>query len=108
MFLSSADWMPRNLLRRVEVLFPVDAPALREQMRREVIEPALADTAHAYDMHADGTYTRRVPSDGVPARGAQLEALERVLRRTQLEDPIGAAIMPTPESEPPEPQAAAD
>ena len=106
-FLSSADWMPRNLLRRVEVMFPIETPVLREQIRREVVEPALADTAFAYDMHTDGTYTRRVPSDGVPARGAQLEALERVLHRSQLEDPIGAAIMPAPESEPPESQEAA-
>ena len=87
---------------------PDRAPGLREQIRREVVEPALADTAFAYDMHTDGTYTRRVPSDGVPARGAQLEALERVLRRTQLEDPIGAAIMPTPESDQPQAPAAAE
>ncbi|HVU53176.1 MAG TPA: polyphosphate kinase 1, partial [Polyangia bacterium] len=78
-FLSSADWMPRNLHRRVEVLFPVEAPALREQLRREVIEPALADTAFAYDMHADGTYARRVPGEGVPPRGAQHLVLERTL-----------------------------
>ena len=78
-FLSSADWMPRNLHRRVEVLFPLETPALREQLRREVIEPALADTGFAYDMRADGTYARRVPAEGVAARGAQSEALERTL-----------------------------
>ncbi|HEX2659382.1 MAG TPA: polyphosphate kinase 1, partial [Polyangia bacterium] len=61
LFLSSADWMPRNLLRRVEVMFPVDVPALREQLRREAIEPALADNSHAYDMRADGSYVRRTP-----------------------------------------------
>ena len=79
LFLSSADWMPRNLHRRVEVLFPVEAPALREQLRREVIEPALGDTAFAYDMRADGTYVRRVPAEGEAARGAQSEVLERTL-----------------------------
>jgi polyphosphate kinase len=78
-FLSSADWMPRNLHRRVEVMFPVEAPALREQLRREVIEPALADTAFAYDMGADGSYRRRVPREGEPARGAQPIVLERTL-----------------------------
>jgi polyphosphate kinase len=78
-FLSSADWMPRNLHRRVEVMFPLEAAALREQLRREVIEPALADTAFAYDMRADGTYVRRVPGEGVAARGAQLDVLERTL-----------------------------
>jgi polyphosphate kinase len=79
MFLSSADWMPRNLHRRVEVLFPVEGPALRKQLRREVIESALLDTAFAYDMKADGTYERRQARDGEAARGAQLEVLERTL-----------------------------
>jgi polyphosphate kinase len=79
MFLSSADWMPRNLHRRVEVMFPVETASLREQIRREVIEPALADTAFAYDMSADGRYTRRVPRDGEAIRGAQTEVLERTL-----------------------------
>jgi polyphosphate kinase len=78
MFLSSADWMPRNLTRRVEVLFPVEAPALRERLRREVIEPVLADNSHAYDMGADGTYHRRSPPAGEPARGAQTEVLQRI------------------------------
>jgi polyphosphate kinase len=50
--------------RRVELLFPVETGALREQLRQEVIEPALADTAYAYEMNADGTYARRQPPDG--------------------------------------------
>ena len=79
LFLSSADWMPRNLLRRVEVLFPVDAPTLREQLRRESIEPALADNAHAYDMRADGTYVRRTPPAGEAPRVAQAMVLERTV-----------------------------
>jgi polyphosphate kinase len=81
MFLSSADWMPRNLHRRVEVLFPVEAAPLREQLRREVFEPALDDTSHAYDMSADGTYARRTPREGEPARSAQVEVLERTVGR---------------------------
>ena len=81
-FLSSADWMPRNLHRRVEIMFPVESPALREQIRQEVVAPALADNAFAYDMNADGTYVRRVPPVGEPPRGAQLEVFEGVVRRT--------------------------
>jgi polyphosphate kinase len=80
-FLSSADWMPRNLHRRVEIMFPVESPALREQIRQEVLEPGLTDNAHAYDMDADGTYARRVPADGTPPRGAQVEVFDRALRR---------------------------
>jgi polyphosphate kinase len=74
--------MPRNLHRRVEIMFPVESPKLREQIRQEVVAPALADNAFAYDMKADGTYVRRVPPPGEPARGAQLEVFEGVVRRT--------------------------
>ena len=80
-FLSSADWMPRNLHRRVEILFPVEAEPLREQIRQEVIEPALADNAFAYDMDAEGIYRRRTPPDGETPRGAQTEVFDRVVRR---------------------------
>jgi len=80
--LSSADWMPRNLHRRVEVMFPVQSEALRQQIRQEVLEPVLADNAHAYDMGPDGEYLRRTPAESEPARGAQAEVLERVIRRT--------------------------
>ncbi|HTB56596.1 MAG TPA: polyphosphate kinase 1 [Polyangia bacterium] len=81
-FLSSADWMPRNLHRRVETMFPVESSALREQIRQEVLGPALADNAFAFDMNAEGVYTRRVPPGGEPPRGAQLEVFEGVVRRT--------------------------
>jgi polyphosphate kinase len=82
LLLSSADWMPRNLHRRVEVLFPVEAKALREQIRHEVIEPALADNAYAYEMDVDGRYTRRRPVEGEAPRSAQDHVLDRVQRRT--------------------------
>jgi polyphosphate kinase len=77
-FLSSADWMPRNFERRVEVLFPVESERLREQIRHEVIEPALGDNAAAYDMNAQGVYTRRTPAADQAPRNAQAEVLERV------------------------------
>ena len=80
-FLSSADWMPRNLHRRIEVMFPIDSEKLRDQIRHEVIEPVLGDNAYAYDMTVDGAYVRRSPADGRAARGAQPEVLERVARR---------------------------
>jgi polyphosphate kinase len=81
-FLSSADWMPRNLNRRVEVMFPVEDPALREQIRQEVVAPAVADNSRAYQMDAAGNYTRRTPADDKPPRSAQADVLERVARHT--------------------------
>jgi polyphosphate kinase len=77
-FLSSADWMPRNFDRRVEVMFPVESERLRQQIRDEVLEPALGDNAGAYQMGSDGTYTRRAPAEGQAPRTAQAEVSERV------------------------------
>ena len=74
-YLSSADWMPRNLHRRVEVLVPIRASLLRERVRREVVEPALGDNSSAYDMDAEGRYTRRTCPGGETPRNAQGDVL---------------------------------
>jgi polyphosphate kinase len=63
-YLGSADLMPRNLDRRVEVLFPVSDPALVRQLRRDVLETYLRDNQRARVMRADGTYERRTPREG--------------------------------------------
>jgi polyphosphate kinase len=60
-YLGSADWMPRNFDRRVEVVVPVEDPSHGERLRR-ILETWLADTRQAWELHADGTYTRRTPS----------------------------------------------
>ena len=80
-YLSSADWMPRNLDRRVEVMFPVEDAKLREQIRQEVVAPALSDTCQAYEMKADASYVRRTVPEGQPARDPQTEMLDRVRAR---------------------------
>lgn len=80
LYLSSADWMPRNLYRRVELMFPVGDPALKARVHREVIEPSLSDNCRARDLDADGTYLRRRPAPGEAARDAQLAVLEPLLR----------------------------
>ena len=81
-FLSSADWMPRNLHRRVEALFPIEAEELRERIRHEVLEPALAPDNGAYDMDVHGDYQPRLPRDGAEPRLAQVEVMDRVMRRS--------------------------
>ena len=55
-YAGSADLMPRNLHRRVEVLFPVKNPALLRRLRDEVLGGYLADQANARVMQADGSY----------------------------------------------------
>ena len=81
LFLASADWMPRNLYRRVELMFPVEDRALRARIHREVIEPSLADNSRARDLLPDGSYVRRSPAPGEPVRDAQLMVLEPLLRQ---------------------------
>ena len=57
-YLGSADLMPRNLDRRVEVLFPVENPKLIRQLRDQVLAIYLADNVKARQMQPDGTYLR--------------------------------------------------
>ena len=73
-FLASADWMPRNLDRRVEILFPVVSEPIRARIRRECIEPLEVDNARTYEMLPDGSYVQRMPADGEAVRDAQLLA----------------------------------
>lgn len=56
-FLSSADWMPRNLDARVELFFPVDDKRHIERIK-ELLDTLLADTVRAYVMRSDGTYRK--------------------------------------------------
>jgi polyphosphate kinase len=77
-YLSSADWMPRNLDRRVEVLFPVSDERLRERVRKEVLEPFRADDCRVYEMDRDGNYRRRQPRHADAPVDGQVFAYERV------------------------------
>ncbi len=61
-YIGSADWMTRNLDRRVEAVTPVENPSLREQLRF-VLDLALADNRRVWEMHGDGSYTQRTPGD---------------------------------------------
>ena len=61
-YLGSADWMPRNLYERVEVLFPVRDPMLQYRVRHEILEAYLRDTSKARIMQRDGSYPRPHPT----------------------------------------------
>jgi polyphosphate kinase len=60
-FLGSADLMPRNLDRRIEVLFPVEDPALRKAIISGIFPVQLQDTVKTRILKSDGTYERRLP-----------------------------------------------
>ena len=61
-FLSSADWMPRNFERRVEVMFPVEWPDLVQRICKEMIPVYLEDNTKARVLSSDGTYVRAAAS----------------------------------------------
>src|SRR3954467_5343925 len=57
-YVSSADWMPRNLYERVEVMFPVKDSMLRDRIKHEILDAYLADTLKARVLRRDGSYVR--------------------------------------------------
>jgi polyphosphate kinase len=63
-YLGSADLMPRNLDRRVEILFPLDDPVLRAQVRDGILGVQLRDTVKARQLQPDGNYRRVHPAPG--------------------------------------------
>ena len=63
-FLGSADLMPRNLDRRVEVLFPVEVPEIRDAIILSILPAQLHDTVKLRYMQPDGTYSRAIPVPG--------------------------------------------
>jgi polyphosphate kinase len=73
--LASADWMPRNFRRRVELMFPLIEPTLKRRMLQRILPTLLTDNVKAREMQPDGTY-RRVTRDpaAAPLR-AQLKFL---------------------------------
>ena len=62
-YLGSADWMPRNLYERVEVLFPLRDPRAEERICKEILPAYLADNRKARILGADGIYTRAPRAD---------------------------------------------
>jgi polyphosphate kinase len=76
-WLASADWMDRNLLRRVEVAFPVRDPRLKKRVLEEGLLEHLRDNASAWIMDGDGAYQRRRPR-GSRRRVSQQRLLERL------------------------------
>jgi polyphosphate kinase len=72
-FIGSADWMPRNFFRRIEVALPIDDPAIRDRIIQQIIALHLADNTKASILSPDGSYSRlQLRRDGKP-RGSQTE-----------------------------------
>jgi polyphosphate kinase len=72
-YLGSADWMPRNLFRRIETVFPIEDGNVRERIISEILAVALADKAKARRLGPDGVYHRILPVNEDPPRRSQFE-----------------------------------
>ena len=69
MFIGSADWMPRNLNRRVEAITPVEDPEISKELQ-EIMGIMLSDNRHAWDLQPDGQYVQRRPTNKSPELSA--------------------------------------
>ena len=77
LFLASADWMERNLDRRVETCFPVEGKKLKLRVKKE-LETYLADNTGSWILQPDGRYLRNTPSGNAHPRNSQMILLERL------------------------------
>jgi polyphosphate kinase len=72
-YVGSADWMPRNFHRRIEVLFPIEDGILRDRLKRDILDVCLADNTKAKFLAADGSYGAALAVDGAAPRNSQQE-----------------------------------
>jgi polyphosphate kinase len=82
-FLASADWMPRNFFRRIELMFPVLDPTSKERIIDEILRTTLADTVKARVLQPSGKYVRRQPASGEEPARAQVVLQELAGRSVQ-------------------------
>lgn len=75
-FVGSADWLPRNFFRRIELVFPIEDGIIRERIIKEVLGLSLADNVKARLLNSDGSYRRARPLNGDKPRRSQREFLE--------------------------------
>lgn len=97
-FISSADWMPRNLDKRIELLVPVESPPCRDRLI-ELLETGMADTVKGRWLQPDGTYVRQ------KATGRKAVRSQEVLYRESCRRETEAARSRTPVFEPHRPTA---
>jgi polyphosphate kinase len=79
-YLASADWMPRNFFRRVEVCFPVFDAKLKKRVIAEGLLPYLEDNTQAWEMDQDGRYRLLTPPPDARAVNAQESLLDRLAK----------------------------
>lgn len=92
-YCGSADWMPRNFFRRVEMVFPIEDAELRKRIAKDVLPIELRDDHDARELRSDGTYVAPVRAAGVEPFSAQKYFMAAATLRVQA---AAAALSPTP------------
>jgi polyphosphate kinase len=80
-FIGSADWMPRNLDRRVEAIAPIRDPEIAKDLQ-EILGIMLADNRQAWELQSDGSYIQRRPGEDCPEASSQNTLMSMALRST--------------------------
>lgn len=78
-FIGSADWMTRNLDRRVEAVIPIEDPGLAKDLQ-EILGIMMGDNRYAWDLQSDGSYVQRQPGENRPAVSSQAILMETAMR----------------------------
>jgi polyphosphate kinase len=72
LYMGSADLMPRNLYRRIEVVFPIEDPALRDRIVNEFFPVLMRDTARARELRPNGSYEPIETAEGLNASAQEI------------------------------------
>lgn len=80
-YVGSADWMPRNFFRRIEVVFPVEDGALRDRLINEILAVTLADNCRASILQSNGAYKPAAMKRGVPLNRSQSAFIDFALEK---------------------------
>jgi polyphosphate kinase len=104
-FLASGDWMPRNFVRRVDLAFPVESPAVKERILSEILGTMAGDNVKARALRSDGTYERIRPGShgtGTTALRSQEHFIALARRAAFADASRSPAIEPLLAANPPE------
>lgn len=91
-YMGSADWMPRNMERRVELLFPVEDVTIKNRLMH-ILDVLLQDKVKAYVMESDGSYTRNTQQEGISAHSTFCKEAKDALLQ-EVEDNNGRRFIP--------------
>ena len=82
LYFGSADWMTRNLSRRVEAVTPVSNPALVQELK-DLLDLMLSDRRQAWDLQSDGKYVQRQPQGGENPSGTHQMLMDKYSQRDE-------------------------